>query len=463
MVPAGAVDGGHLRPITFPVAGPVSYVNDFGACRDGCRRAHRGNDIIGDRLQPLLAMHDGVVDHLVDHPTAGYGVVIRDDEGWEYRVYHVNNDTPGSDDGADDGTWRFPAGIVPGARVHAGQQIGWMGDSGNSEGSVPHAHVEIIAPGGVAMNPYWSLRRAQRDVNCRAAAIDQPPSAVVEPGWLDTGWTTATLPDGWRPLVVTGGRPRSGAVAARLWVNPLGYTPVDAAALRVGDARYDRPLDCTGQDAASVTAAVPTELGTILAAIRAIESGGDYGAAARSSTASGAYQFLDSSWGGYGGYRRARDAPPPVQDAKAAELATSILARNGGDVASVPVSWYIGHVPVGDEWDRVPPYPGNSLTPRQYLERWMTRYAELLGRPDGGSIGLASWTPIDVEQACHTVVVDVGEPGAPRFVLTQAQQFAADSSGRAVPAVDDPCDPGSPEPAAVPAATLPERPRLGGY
>ncbi len=29
-----------------------------------------------------------------------------------------------------------------------------------------------------------------------------------------------------------------------------------------------------------------------------------------SSTASGAYAFLDSSWGGYGGYRRARDAPP---------------------------------------------------------------------------------------------------------------------------------------------------------
>jgi serine/threonine-protein kinase len=35
-----------LRPITFPVAGPVTYVNDFGACRDGCARAHKGNDII---------------------------------------------------------------------------------------------------------------------------------------------------------------------------------------------------------------------------------------------------------------------------------------------------------------------------------------------------------------------------------------------------------------------------------
>ena len=81
----------------------MRYGNDFGACRDGCRRQHKGNDLIGDRLQPLLAMRDGVVDRLLDHPTAGYGIVIRDAEGWEYHIYHVNNDTPGADDGADDG------------------------------------------------------------------------------------------------------------------------------------------------------------------------------------------------------------------------------------------------------------------------------------------------------------------------------------------------------------------------
>ena len=39
------------------------------------------------------------------------------------------------------------------------------------------------------------------------------------------------------------------------------------------------------------------------------------------------------------------DAPPAVQDAKAAELVASILDRHGGDVTAVPVVWYIGHVP----------------------------------------------------------------------------------------------------------------------
>ena len=419
VVPAGAVDGGELRPITFPVAGPVTYVNDYGACRDGCSRAHQGNDIIGDRLQPLVAMHDGVIDHLVDHPTAGYGIVIRDSEGWEYRVYHVNNDTPGTDDGRDDGTWRFAEDVVPGAAVRAGQLIGWMGDSGNSEGSVPHAHVEIHRPGGDAVNPYWSLRRAQRDVNCGIDSAGPAPSTSFDATTSAARWATTPLPDGWMPLGLSGGQPSSDVVRARMWVAPLGYTPVDAAALSVGDARYDQPLDCTVVD--DVAESVPAELATILAAIRTLESGGDYTAAASASTASGAYQFLDSTWDGYGGYARALDAPPPVQDAKAAEWARAILARNGGDVASVPVSWYIGHVPVGDEWDRLPPYPGNTLTPREYQQRWMSTYSELLGRP--WVADMDSWTPVDTSMTCHTVVVDVGTPGAPRFVLTQANRF----------------------------------------
>lgn len=122
--------------------------------------------------------------------------------------------------------------------------------------------------------------------------------------------------------------------------------------------------------------------------IRTLESGGDYTAEAAGSTASGAYQFLDSSWAGYGGYPRAADAPPEVQDAKAVELVTFILDRYAGDVGAIPVVWYIGHVPAdgSPEWDTVPaPQAGNTLTPREYQTRWLDKYAELAAETTPGT------------------------------------------------------------------------------
>lgn len=55
------------------------------------------------------------------------------------------------------------------------------------------------------------------------------------------------------------------------------------------------------------------------------ESGGDYtaengGSRWAGSTASGAYQIIDGTWGGYGGYDHAADAPPSVQDERAAQI-----------------------------------------------------------------------------------------------------------------------------------------------
>ena len=50
------------------------------------------------------------------------------------------------------------------------------------------------------------------------------------------------------------------------------------------------------------------------------ETGGNYQAQAGGASASGAYQIVNGTWDGYGGYTRARDAPPEVQDAKAAEM-----------------------------------------------------------------------------------------------------------------------------------------------
>jgi hypothetical protein len=130
-----------------------------------------GNDLIGRRLQPLLAATDGVVSHLVlDHPTAGWGLVITDAEGWDYRYYHVNNDAPGTDDGSDPPEWRLAPGIAEGVAVKVGQVVAYLGDSGNSELSVPHVHFEIHRPDGSPIDPYRSLRWSEWTARCSVAA-----------------------------------------------------------------------------------------------------------------------------------------------------------------------------------------------------------------------------------------------------------------------------------------------------
>ena len=128
---------------------------------------------------------------------------------------------------------------------------------------------------------------------------------------------------------------------------------------------------------ANAGCATDANLAPILATIRTLESRGDYTAEAAGSTASGAYQFVDGTWNGFGGYDRAADAPPDLQDQKASEMVRTVLDEHENQVRAVPVIWYIGHLPDdgSSEWDTVPvPDAGNVLTPREYQERWLKEY-----------------------------------------------------------------------------------------
>jgi hypothetical protein len=117
------------------------------------------------------------------------------------------------------------------------------------------------------------------------------------------------------------------------------------------------------------------ELAVILDTIRTVESGGNYAAPKNAGGASGAYQYIDSTWNEHGGYESAYLAPPEVQDARAANDVQSVLAKYG-DVAFVPVVWY-WPVAASDpsQLDIVPmPGAGNRLTVREYQRHWLSVY-----------------------------------------------------------------------------------------
>jgi len=90
----------HLRlRIVFPVQGRVWYSNNFGACRASCRRRHEGVDIMGHKMERLVAAADGRITVFRHAPQGNY-LTITTKGGWSFNYVHLNNDRPGTDDGA---------------------------------------------------------------------------------------------------------------------------------------------------------------------------------------------------------------------------------------------------------------------------------------------------------------------------------------------------------------------------
>lgn len=151
-----------FRTIVFPVIGAVSYYDDFGVPRSG-GRTHEGNDLMGKKMLPLVSAVDGTITN-VNYPETewGYSVTIRDSDGYSYHYLHMNDDTPGTDDGKGDGMNAYAPDIKEGNKVVKGQLIGFMGDSGNAETTTAHLHFEIRAPGREPFSPYESLKVATK-------------------------------------------------------------------------------------------------------------------------------------------------------------------------------------------------------------------------------------------------------------------------------------------------------------
>ena len=177
LVPGPGDRAGAAVPndLVFPQDPEVTtFSNSWGVPRSGGRR-HRGTDLLAPKLSPVFAVADGVVSRLDWSRLGGFGLWI--DHGEFVSVYlHLNNDTPGTDDGKSHPAWTYAPGIAEGVRVSAGQFVAFVGDSGNAERTTPHTHFELhVGNGKVNPYPHLAAAWARATGNGAAAFADGEP------------------------------------------------------------------------------------------------------------------------------------------------------------------------------------------------------------------------------------------------------------------------------------------------
>jgi Peptidase family M23 len=146
--------------LLFPVVGTVEYTNDFGQARAG--GTHQGNDLLGTKRAPVVAVEEGTVKFWTTSANAGCMLYLYGKSGTMYEYIHLNNDlTTGNDNKGKcvDGVSYAP-GLVDGEHVAAGQMIGYLGDSGDANGIHPHLHFEVHPNGKNAVSPFPYLTKA---------------------------------------------------------------------------------------------------------------------------------------------------------------------------------------------------------------------------------------------------------------------------------------------------------------
>jgi hypothetical protein len=149
------------RLIVFPIVGAAAYSDDWGAPRGQGR--HAGNDIVTTWRSSAVAAEDGKIKFWTTSARAGCMLYLYGASGTTYIYIHLNNDLTAKRD--NQGTCvpgvAYADGLRSGARVKAGQQIAYNGDSGDAEG-IYHLHFEVHPNDGTDVDPFPYLNAATR-------------------------------------------------------------------------------------------------------------------------------------------------------------------------------------------------------------------------------------------------------------------------------------------------------------
>jgi murein DD-endopeptidase MepM/ murein hydrolase activator NlpD len=146
--------GGYVFPV-FPSA---SFSDSFGAFRgDVAGNWHHGDDLFAPLGAPILACADGTVFSVGWNDVGGNRLWLRDGQGNEFYYAHLSAYSPAARNGN---------------RVKAGEVVGFVGNTGDAQGTPYHLHFEVHPvsllalgyDGAVDPTPYLTAWQHQKDI-----------------------------------------------------------------------------------------------------------------------------------------------------------------------------------------------------------------------------------------------------------------------------------------------------------
>jgi murein DD-endopeptidase MepM/ murein hydrolase activator NlpD len=169
--------GGYV----FPVYGPSSFTDTFGGPRSDVSGGwHHGDDIFAPLGAPILAVAAGTVFSVGWNDIGGNRLWLRDGQGNLFYYAHLSAFTPLA---------------VNGNKVNAGDVLGFVGNTGDAQGTPTHLHFEIHPVGLIGLG--------------YDGAVD-PTSYLL--AWKHLQDVSFEGGDAWAPQHSLGSAPKPGAI-----------------------------------------------------------------------------------------------------------------------------------------------------------------------------------------------------------------------------------------------------------
>ena len=142
------------QTLPLPIATvPQARLRDtWGADRSGGRK-HEGIDIFAPKGTPVRSTTRGLVFRVGQNELGGNVVWILGPGRQMHYYAHLD---------------RFGE-FEPGALVMPGDIVGYVGNSGNAQGTPPHLHYGVYTPGAGAINPFPLFQQDQSVLQLRPA------------------------------------------------------------------------------------------------------------------------------------------------------------------------------------------------------------------------------------------------------------------------------------------------------